>query len=313
MTPTGSTPLVLLLLNSPLMLALFALLAALLVATPAEAADRTFVFSPADVVSMIEAFNAEILARSGSFGRDIAIRGDRVRFFGRSCPALADGAHVISRVRILDSADHAGVLAGKSNKPNPDLATALKSMDVASWTSPAAARTSVAGWTTDTSDPDAAGFVLAGFANGDPTGAIGIAQLTDATPKFLVQLDLAAPITGDPASLVVAITTELPPTRPGKMPKRGECFVVVSAYPADLQTLVDLLARSPMPDTLRATLSQLLDDAATSLAAGNPGSAATSVKSFAVTLARAIGTGIDDTAAERLVLRALLVNDALRL
>ena len=114
-------------------------------------------------------------------------------------------------------------------------------------------------------------------------------------------------------ALVVAITTELPPTRPGKVPKRGECFVVVSAYPADLQTLVDLLARSPMPDTLRATLSQLLDDAATSLAAGNPGSAATSVKSFAVTLARAIGTGIDDTAAERLVLRALLVNDALRL
>jgi hypothetical protein len=292
------------------MVLLLALLVGLVTATPAAATERTFVFSRADFAAMIDTFNGEVLARSADFGRQLRIRPDGVKFFGRSCTSLGDGTHVISRIRVLDGADRAAQLAGK-RRPNVKLGDALTSMNVAAWNPPTTTRTLAPWWFPDTSQEGAAGFAIAGFKNGDAMGTINASQVTDVIPKFLVQLDLATDVTDGPALLLIGITTDVPPSRLGKMPKRAECFVVAPVYPADLQALVDLLARTPMTDTLRTTVSGILDDASASLAANDPAAAARYAKSFAVAVAHGVGTDISGDAAEKLVVLALLVNDAL--
>src|SRR5882724_1743446 len=127
---------VLVLLTSAPMAALVALFLTLLIAAPAAAVERTFIFSPADFVSMVDTFNGEVLTRSASFRGQVRIRPEGVRFFGRSCPSLRSGANGISRIRILESAARAAALAGR--RPNLRLGFALQSMGIASWAPPAA-------------------------------------------------------------------------------------------------------------------------------------------------------------------------------
>ncbi|MBI3767532.1 MAG: hypothetical protein HY271_03435 [Deltaproteobacteria bacterium] len=288
--------------------ALLALILALLSAVPAAAAERTFIFSPADLVHMIDTFNGGILAQSSSLGRHVSIRGDQVRFFGRSCPSLSSG-YAVSRIRVLDFAGRAALLTGR--QPNFAFGLALQSMGVTTWSPPATGRTHQPSWVVETPVSGAVGFATAGFASGDPTGAIDAAAIADATPSFLVQVDLTSDVTDGPASLVVALTTELPSARPGKMSKRSECLLVGSAYPADAQALVDLLAVTSLSDTTRSYLASYLDDVLRWTGANQPPRAARAARRFAFEVADRPGAEIAADAAEKLVIRALLVNNAL--
>jgi hypothetical protein len=289
--------------------ALFALIVALLSAVPVAAAERTFVFSPADLVRMVDVFNGEILAQSSSssFRRHVSIHGDGVRFFGRSCPSLSSG-YAVSRVRVLDFAGRAALLAGR--RPNFALGMALQSMGVSTWGPPATGRTRQSSWVVESPVPGAIGFTTAGFKSGDPTGAIDAAAIADATPSFLVHVDLSSDVADGPASLVLALTIELPPTRFGKMPKRSECLLVGSAYPADAQALVDLLAATSLPDATRSRLGAFLDDVRRWAGANRPPRAAHAAQRFAFEVAQRSGPEIAADAAEKLVMRGLLVTDA---
>src|SRR5690349_21659979 len=135
---------VFLLLSSAPMLARAALVVFLLIATPALAAERTFIFSPADFVGILDVFNGDVLAQSASLGTQVRIRPNGVRFFGRNCASLRDGVTGISRIRILDGAGRAAQLA--SRRPNLKLGLALQAMGAAPWSTPATARTLRAGW-----------------------------------------------------------------------------------------------------------------------------------------------------------------------
>jgi hypothetical protein len=288
-----------------------AFLLAALSAVPAAAAERTFVFSPADLASMVDQFNASVIADSAAFGGQVGIRGNTVRFFGRSCQSLSgDDGSAASRVRVLDGSGTAALLAGR--RPNSAFGSALRSMGTAAWILPATARTRQPSWVVESAAPSVVGFATVGFASGDPTGAIGAAASGNTTPSFLVSVDLTN-VAYEPAALVFALTTERPPSRPGKMPRRSECILVGSAYPADVQALVDLLAATPLADTTHVRLQNILDAALARLQQGRTKSAARAVKQFALEIARRSGAEIPPDAAEKMVTRGLVVSDALGL
>lgn len=292
--------------------AVLALFLVLLTAVPVAAAERTFAFSPADLARMVDEFNATAIARSDTLRSKVKIHGSDVRFFGRSCPTLtADGGRAASRVRVLDGASRAAALA--SRVPNFALGAALQAMGAASWSPPGIARTRQASWVVDAPGPTGTvGFATAGFAAGDPTGKLGGATATDSTPTFVVGVDVTNGAT-EPAALVVALTTELPPTRPGKMPKRAECFLVGRAHPTDVQALVDLVTAATLSTDTRNRLNNILGDALDWVANGKPPRAARAVKRFALEVASRSGSEIPPGDAEAMVTRALEVSDALAL
>ncbi len=286
---------------------LLPLLFALLTPAPATAAQRTFVFSPADVVQIVDGFNGEVLGHAPSFSRRISIHGGALRFFGRSCPSLSSGGYTISRIRVLDGAARAAQLAGRP--ANFALGSALQSMGGAAWGRPAFANALQPRWVVDTSVQGTIAFSTAGFATGDPNGAIGASAVADMTPSFLFSVDLFSTVTDGPVSLVLALTADAPRPRPGRMPRRTECFLVASLYPADLRALSDLVAETPMPDTTRSRLTGLLDDVHRASIASQPNV----VRRFAYTVAHRIGTEIPADAGEKMIARAFMVIDALGL
>ncbi len=302
---------VFLLLSSAPMVARAALVVFLLIATPALAGERTFVFSPADFVGILDAFNGEVLAHSASFGTQVRIRPDGVRFFGRSCASLRDGVTGISRIRILDGAGRAAQLA--SRRPNLQLGLALQSMGADPWAPPATARTLRASWVVDTSTTGALGFVTSGFGKHDATATIRESASTDIIGSFLVNVHIFSDVGTGPASLAVALTTDSPPVKAANRPKRSECFAVVSVYPVDVKALRDLLAATTMPDTTRARLSGILDDIVGFVADNRSARAARAAKRFAVNVAENVGAGISADDAQPMITRGLLVSDALGL
>ncbi len=304
---------VLLLLSSAPMVVLLALCLAFFGAAPAAAADRSFAFSPADLARMVDEFNAQAITASATLGSKVKIHNGDVRFFGRSCPTLTvDGGRAASRIRVIDGASRAAALASRG-APNFALGAALQSMGAASWAPPGSAHTMQPSWTTDATAPDGAvGFATSGFATGDPTGKIGGANTTDATPTFNVHVDLTNGAT-EPASLVLALTTELPPTRPGKIPKRAECFLLGHAYPMDVQALVDLVAATPLSNDTFSRLDNILKDATGWITAGKPARAARAVRRFALEVSSRSGSEIPADAAETMIGRALEVSNALAL
>ena len=305
---------VLLLLSSLPMALLLVLVLTLLGAAPAGADERMFAFSPADLARMVSEFNAQAIAASSTpaLKNRVKIHGSDVRFFGKACPSLTlDGGPAASRVRVVDGATRAAQLFSRS--PNLAFGAALQSLGAASWTPPADAHTMQASWMVDPAAVTGTiGFSTAGFTGGDPTGKIGGANAADPTPSFTVNVDIANGST-EPASLVLALTTELPPTRPGKMPKRTECFLLGHAYPTDVQGLVDLVAAADISSDLRSRLNNILGDALDWLAAGKPARAGRSAKRFALEVASRSGSEIPGDTAEEMVTRALKVSDALSL
>jgi hypothetical protein len=289
---------------------LIALFLTLMTAVPVVAAERTFVLSPADLARMMNEFSAAALGKSGSLGRQVGVHGNAIRFFGRICQPLT-GGYAASRVRVLDGAGRAALLAGP--RPNLALGSALQSMGADAWGPPATARTHQPSWVSEAAGPGTVGFAIAGFATGDPTGTLGAAAVGNAAPSFLVGVDLTPDFATKPAALVLALTTELPPSRPGRMPKRSECFLIGSAYPADVQALAELLAATTLPAATRTRLENIVEDAIVWLRKEQPQRAARAAKRFALAVASRSGSEIPGDAAEQMVMRALLVSDALGL
>jgi hypothetical protein len=105
----------------------------------------------------------------------------------------------------------------------------------------------------------------------------------------------------------------VPALRPGRPPKRTECFLLAPAYPTDLQALFELLAATELADTTRERLSTVLATAAGNLEKGERARAMRAVKNFAVQVADRSADEIAPAAAEALTTRALAVIEALGL
>jgi hypothetical protein len=268
---------------------------------------RTFIFTPSDVLAAVDQFNATVLAHSASLGRAVKIRRGAVVLAGKSCPSLAtDPARRVTRFRVLDGATRAALLGGKKTRVNYALGDALATLGADFWRPPAAGQTRQMTWA-----PEPAANGVTGFASGDESGALTFENRSDTAASFLVNLTLAdAPVTG-PTNLVMAVTTEMPPTRPGRRPKQTECFLIAPAYTADLQALVDLVTATPLPDGVRARLNTSLRYATSWLARGAPQRAARNVKRFAYDVARRAGKEVEIDAAEMLLTRAIMVIEAL--
>ena len=279
--------------------------------SPAVAGSRTFIFTPADVLTMVDEFNATVMARSASLGRAVAIRRGAIMIAGKSCPSLAaDPRRRVTRFRVLDGAARAALVAGKT-RVNYALGDVLATLGADLWLPPATSRTRQAAWVAEPAVEGMTGFATAGFARGDETGALTFETNPDAAASFLVGVSLAnAPVT-EPTNLVMAVTTEVPPTRPGRRPKRTECFLLAPAHTADLQALVDLVTGTPLPDTVRARLNTSLRYATYWLARDQPQRAARNVKRFAYDVASRSGNGVPVDAAEVLLTRAIVVFEAL--
>lgn len=290
-----------------------ALAIALAGASAAAAAERTFTFAPAGLVGVVDDFNATLLAHSDSLGRALSVRSGVVKLAGRGCPSLAvDPLRRLTRVRVLDSAARAALLAGRRT-PNTPLATALTTMGAAAWRPPASGRVGRPSWIVEPALlAGVLGFSTIGYPNGEGAGAVNLAARTDTKASLRVDVDLA-PGTPDPADLVLAITTELPPRRLDGRWKRTECYVLAACEAADVQALVDLVAAAPLADVTRNRLNNILADAVYWTAQQDSARAARNVKIFATEVASRSASEIPPDAAEAMTTRALSVIDALGL
>ncbi len=277
---------------------------------PAEAAERTFVLAPADLVAATDLFGANALSRSATLGKAVGLKRGAVRFAKGVCPSLlADPTRRITRVRLLGGPAWAPLVVGK--KLEKGLYEALTGMNAASWGPPATGATRQASWVVEPPVTGAVGFATAGFGIGDQSGALGKAEAGNGTPGFRALVDLPSnPGTGS-VDFAIAVTTELPAKKIGKPGKRTECIMVASLLPADLQALRDLLSVTPLTTVTRHRLSFILDTAQTFLDRGRPDRAARNVRTFVLEVAQRSETEIPPAFAEPLINRGNVTAEAL--
>lgn len=277
---------------------------------PADAAERTFVFAPADLVAAPDLFGASALSRSATLGKAIGLKRGAVRFGKGICPSLlADPTRKLTRVRVLGGPVAAPLVVGKSLEK--DLTAALLTMNAQSWLPPGTGTTRQSSWVAEPPASNVVGFATAGFAIGDLTGALGKADAENHVPGFRLTLDLGVdPGTGS-VPLAVAITTELPPKRAGKPGKRTECILVAPVLPVDLPALRDLVTATPLSGVTSNRLNFILDTAQTFLDRGSRDRAARNVRSFALEVAQRTETEIPPPFAEALINRANATAEAL--
>ncbi len=296
--------------RSPTWCVLLALVFGLGVAVPAAATERTFLFSPADLAVVIDEFNAHLIEHSASFGRSLSVRGGIVKLAKKGCPSLAgDPQRRLTRVRVLDSAERAALLAGKRTANTP-LGLALANMGAVTWFQPSTGRVGRPTWLAEAVEPGILGFATVGYANGTGTGAVDSASLSDTKASLLVRVDLP-PFAPDPSEIVLAVTTELPPRRPGGVWKRAECYVLARRESADVQALVDLVAAAELADLTRNRLNNILDDVVNWASQQDWDRAARNLRIFSIEVANRSGGEIPVDTAEVLLARTLLVTEAL--
>lgn len=280
---------------------------------PANAAERTFVLSPADLVAAPELFGAKALSRSATLGRAVGLRRGAVRFAKSVCPSLlADPTRRITRVRVLGGPIGAPLVVGRSLASG--LTAALTAMNASTWLPPSSGKTRQPSWVSEAPLTDAVGFATAGFAVGDQTGALTKSDASNRVPGFRVTVNLAADPGLGAAEIAVALTTELPAKRVGKPGKRTECIMVVTLVPADLQALRDLVNAAPLTSVTRNRLLFILSRAQGFLDAGKPegpARAARNVRTFALEVAQRSETEIPPSFAEPMINRANIAAEAL--
>jgi hypothetical protein len=275
-----------------------------------EAAERTFVLAPADLVLAPDLFGAKALSRSATLGGAVGLKRGALRFAKGICPSLlADPTRRLTRVRVLGGPAGAPLVVGRSLATG--LTNALTLMNAATWFPPAGGQTRQANWVSEPPVADAVGFTTAGFALGDQTGALGKSEAGSRVPGFRVVVNLATDPGIGPAELAVAVTTELPATRLGKPGKRTECILVVSLLPVDLQALRDLMNAAPLTSVTRHYLTAILDPAQTFLDRGKLARAARGARSFALAVAQRSATEIPPVFAEPMITRANAAAEAL--
>jgi hypothetical protein len=277
---------------------------------PADAAERTFVLAPADLVTAPDLFGAKALSRSALLGKAVGLRRGAVRFAKSVCPSLlADPTRKITRVRVLNGPGGAPLVVGKSLAAG--LTTALVTMNAAPWFPPASGTTFQPFWVADATGPDVIGFATAGFANGNQAGALGKSEVENRAPAFRLRLNVPTDPGLGTIELAVAITVELPSTRAGKPGKRTECIMVTSVAPVDVEALRDLVDVTPLGSVTRHRLHDILNDAQTFLDRGKADRAARNIRTFALEVAQRSETEILPSFSERMIDRANAAAEAL--
>lgn len=278
---------------------------------PAEAAQRTFALSPADLVAASDLFGAKALARSAVLGKAVGLRRGAVRFAKSTCPSLLpDPTRKLTRVRVLGGPMNAPLVVGRSLASG--LTTALTQMNAATWLPPASGKTRQSHWSAEPPATDVVGFATDGFAGGDLTGSLGGVDAGNRVPGFVVAVNLAGPDPGvGPAEIAMQLTTELPPKRLGKPGKRTECIAVAALLPADIPALRALVDAAGLTDVTTHRLQFILDTAQTFLDRGAPDRAARQIRSFALEVAQRTESEIPPPSAEAIINRANLAAEAL--
>jgi hypothetical protein len=281
-------------------------------AAPADAAQRTFVLTPADVVVASDLFGAKALSRSAALGKMVGLRRGALRFAKGTCPSLlADPTRKITRIRVLGGPAGAPLVVGKTLAAG--LSFALDQMGAASWFPPTSSKTRQAHWIAEPAAADVVGFSTGGFAVGDLTGALGASEAANRVPGFRFSVDLsgASPGTGS-VEIAIALTSELPTKKLGRPGKRTECILVATLVPADLQAVRDLLAATPgLTDVTRHRLVFILDTAQDFLDRGVRDRGARNIRTFALEVAQRSEVEIVPGSAEALINRANLAVEAL--
>lgn len=295
---------------SPTLLVLAAALVGCLAGVPANAAERTFVLAPSDLVSAPDLFGAKALSRSATLGSAVGLKRGAIRFAKGVCPSLlADPTRRVTRVRLLGGPVGAPLVVGRSLANG--LTSALTLMNTATWLAPASGTTRQASWSSEAPLPEAVGFATTGFATGDQTGALGKSDAGNRIPGFRMIVNLASDPGVGTAELAIAVTTELPSKKIGKPGKRTECILVASLAPVDLQALRDLVTATPLGTVTRNRLNFILATAQTFLDRGKPDRAARNVRTFALEVAQRSETEIPPAFAEAMINRANAAAEAL--
>jgi hypothetical protein len=292
-------------------LAVAILIVCALAVRPSAAAERTYVFTPADLVRMIDDFNADVLAQSASFGKAVKVRRGAVRLGNSTCASLAGATpRLLTRVRVVSAPANAALLAGK--RANVVLPGALAGMGAASWAPPGAVALREPLWTASQLPGGTLELSTVGFTAGDPSGALSADDRERTNAIARLDLDLATPPGTGSTALILGATTELPPSRPGRRPKRAECVLLVHTLPVDVTALEELLAATPLTDTTRHRLTLWLDIARRRVDAKLRARAARSVKAFALEVANRLAMNeIAAADAEALITRSLATSEAL--
>lgn len=288
----------------------FAVAIVSLLGTVAGAAERTFVLAPADLVAAPDLFGAKALSRSATLGRAVGLKRGALRFAKGLCPSLlADPTRRLTRVRLLGGPTGAPLVVGR--KLASGLTEALTVMNAATWLPPARGATRQASWVAEAPSPGSIGFTTLGFAIGDQTGALGMADATSRVLGFRMNVDLGADPGLGSVELAIAVTTELPAKKPGKPGKRTECVLVASLLPADIVALGALVTAAPLTSVTRNRLSSILTTAQTFLDRGKPDRAARNIRTFALEVAQRSETEIPPAFAEPMITRANAAAEAL--
>src|SRR5215203_301379 len=121
-------------------LVLTALLVGVFSSVSANAAERTFVLAPFDLVSAPDLFGAKALSRSAILGRVVGLKRGAIRFGKGVCPSLlTDPTRRITRVRLLGGPVGAPLVVGRSLATG--LTSALTLMNATTWFAPASGTT----------------------------------------------------------------------------------------------------------------------------------------------------------------------------
>lgn len=295
---------------SPTFLILGFLMTSSFAGVSADAAQRTFILAPADLVSAPDLFGAKALSRSATLGRAVGLRRGAVRFAKGTCPSLlVDPTRKVTRVRLLGGPAGAPLVVGRSLASG--LTNALTLMNTATWFAPAGGATRQSHWVAEAPVADAVGFATAGFATGDQTGALGKDEAANRIPGFRMTVNLTTNPGVGSAELALAVTTELPPKKLGKPGKRTECILVASLFPVDIAALQDLVNAAPLTSVTRNRLSFILNTATTFLERGHPDRAARNVRTFVLEVAQRSETEIPPTFAEAMITRGNAAAEAL--
>ena len=289
--------------------------AAFLVLVTAESAlarSRVFVVSPDHLVALIDASNAVLIERSGELGRrTVSLRRDAVRLARTSsCTSLGSASNLrLVRVRVAEGPEHAALLVGR-RRPARGIAEALRLLGGASWLPPAEASTEQPMWEVE---PAGNGTAL-GFTIRVLEGAILASARGQMEARFRVEVDLPDAIGAGPVPLILAFTTEKPPSRSGRRGRQSQCLVLAALDPADVHALVALLAATPLDNAVtRNRLNTILVTAQKWVDRDQNGRAANTIREFALEVSRRSVSEVPPHHAEAMITRALAAAEALEL
>jgi hypothetical protein len=279
----------------------------------ADAGERTYIFTPADLVRAVDEFNANLIANSKAFRGAVKVNQGSVALMGARCPSLAtDPQRMLTRVRVLDGPARAALMARR-----PRIGQVLGALGAATWAGDGAASTHQPLWLADPVTTGMTGFVTEGFPNDDAGALVYDGAHGDRSPNFMVKvrdvvLPALQPVTA-PSELVLAITTEVPPTKAHRRPKRTECYLLGASYPVDPEALIDMLQATPLDKPVRDSLLRRVAAGQHRLIHGANDRGVLLLKRFAIEIALRSAIDVSPDLAEAMTTRTIDVLETLEL